>query len=203
MSIPLPISLSGAHTHAHKHTHALILHTWIRLRSLMLTSCNSAAAAVKLLSSSDSRRSFSGILSRRLSIVYSSCITPFPLPMCHFTSAHRCVCARNNSLRHGVEVGKGSGNHNSRPRTSQEDGAGRLRGGRRITSETTSKGSRAFWNQIERQLRSGPSFSSSWKRNRAFGSSSGFVSEPVTWRKKSTARLLSKEPHNRWKRDLL
>jgi hypothetical protein len=80
-----------------------------------------------------------------------------------------------------------SRHRNSRHHTSQEDGAGRLQGGRHITSETTSKGSRAFWNQIERQLRSGPSFSSSWKRNRALGSSSGFVSEPVTWRKTTTA----------------
>mmetsp|Transcript_57526 Transcript_57526/g.135065 ORF Transcript_57526/g.135065 Transcript_57526/m.135065 type:complete len:427 (-) Transcript_57526:2226-3506(-) len=93
----------------------------------MLTSCSSAAAAVKLLSSSVSRRSLSGpALSRRFSSVYSS-------------------------------------------------------------SETTSSGSRAFWNQIERQLSSGPSFSSSWKRKSAFGSSSGFVSEPVTCRNTPTA----------------
>jgi hypothetical protein len=63
-------------------------------------------------------------------------------------------------------------------------------------SETTSKGSRAFWNQIERQFSSGPSFSSSWNRKRALGSSSGFVSEPVTCRKTRTAS-------SRVKRDLL
>mmetsp|Transcript_42106 Transcript_42106/g.99941 ORF Transcript_42106/g.99941 Transcript_42106/m.99941 type:complete len:517 (+) Transcript_42106:1422-2972(+) len=40
---------------------------------------------------------------------------------------------------------------------------------------------------MERQLRRGPSFSSSWNRNSAFGSSRGFVNEPVTWRKTPTA----------------